>query len=117
MASFKNGDRVRILDRPASANDIKSGLFFNHYRNLSGAVQKAYKSGEIAISVEPDCLPKDIWNRHTQVRDQMRRRWIEGLTDEGRRRLTPDQKTFDLRYVVLVAASDLQKQRGAGAGS
>jgi hypothetical protein len=111
LAAFKNGDRIRILDRPANAGDLKSGLFYNHYRGLTGAVQKAFKSGEMAIEVDPDCLPESIWKRHMDVRDQMRQRWLEGLTDEARRKLTPDQKTFDLRYVVLVAAADVQKER------
>ena len=115
MAAFKNGDRVRILDRLANAGDLKSGLFFNHYRGLTGAVQKAFKSGEVAVEDDSDSLPESIWKRHMDVRDQMRKRWIESLTDEARRKLTPDQKTFDLRYVILVAAADVQKQRQARA--
>src|ERR1051326_2418690 len=37
---FKEGDRVRIVDREATAEDAKSGMFQNHFRGLVGVVQK-----------------------------------------------------------------------------
>lgn len=109
-SQFRNGDRVRIADRPATAQDLKSGMFFNHYRGLVGAVQKSY-GAEVAVEIELDALPGDIWKRHMQTRDQMRERWLQGLADDVRRKLTPEQKQFDLRYVVLVSVNDLEKRR------
>ena len=39
----------------------------------------------------------------------MKTRWLEGLSEEGRGRLTEREKDFNLRYVILVAMSDLEK--------
>ena len=111
MANLRTGDRVRIADRPANPQDLKSGLFFNHYRGLPGSVQKVYKDLQVAVEVELDALPEDVWKRHMATRDQMRQRWLDGLADDVRRKLTPEQKEFQLRYVVLVAAGDLEKRR------
>ena len=75
-------------------------------------MQKVY-GNEVAVEVELNALPEDIWKRHMQTRDQMRERWLEGLADDARRKLTPAQKQFDLRYVVLVSVQDLEKRRTA----
>ena len=114
MATFKAGDRVTISDRPATAADQKSGLFYGHYRGLSGKVQKAYLGEEVAVEVDLERLPEEIWKRHMTTCDQMRQRWLEGLAEEQRRRLSPEQNNFELRYVVLVSAKDLARQRAAG---
>lgn len=108
--TLRAGDRVRIVDRPATPQDAKSGLYFGHYRGMIGRIQKVYGT-EVAVEVELDALPEDIWKRHMQVRDQMRERWLEGMSPDARRKLTPEQKQFDLRYVVLVGAQDLEKRR------
>ena len=115
MPAFKAGDRVKIADRAATPQDMKHGLFYNHYRGLTGIVQKAYRSNEMAVEVDLAQLPEDLWKRHMQTRDQMRQRWLESLTEDARRKLRPEQKTFDLRYVVLVSAGDLVKQRASKA--
>jgi siderophore synthetase component len=111
MANLKSGDRVKISSREVTAQDAKTGLFFNHFRGLTGTVQKVYKSGEVAVEVEMEALPRDIWKRHMETRDQMRQKWLDSLADDVRRKLTPEQKTFELRYVALVAAQDLEKRR------
>lgn len=108
--SLRAGDRVRIVDRAATPQDLKSGLYFSHYRGMVGTIQKVY-GAEAAVEVELEALPEDIWKRHMQVRDQMRERWLEGLSPDARRKLTPEQKQFDLRYVVLVGVQDLEKRR------
>ena len=107
---FRAGDRVQIADRPATPSDLKSGMFFNHYRGLAGSVQKVY-GADAAVEVEIDCLPNEIRERHLQTRDQMRERWLEGLAADIRRKLTPEQKQFDLRYVILVPIQDIAKRR------
>ena len=109
-APFRAGDHVRIVDRPATAQDQKTGLFFNHFRGLPGSVQKVY-GAEATVEIDLEALPEEIWKRHMQTRDQMRERWLEGMAADVRRKLTPEQKQFDLRYVVLVSVGDLEKQR------
>ena len=111
MATLRTGDRVRIKDRVPGPQDRKSGIYFDYYRGLSGTVQKAYKSQEVAVQIDLDCLPEDVRKRHLQTRDQMRLRWLDGLPAETRRKLTPEQNSVNLRYVILVAARDLQKRK------
>lgn len=111
MIRVKAGDSVRIANRTATSQDIKTGLFFDHYRGLQGTVQKVYAAGEVAVSIDPETLPEDVWLRHMSTRDRMRDAWIGGLSDEARRKLTPEQKRFELSYVVLVAPGDLERPR------
>ena len=111
MATIKAGYPVKITDRQATAQDFKSGLFFSHYRGLIGSVHKVYKNDEVAVEIETDALPEDVWKRHMQTRDQMRQRWLESLSDDARRKLTPEQKDFTLRYIVLVSTRDVEKRR------
>src|SRR2546421_12922960 len=111
MARLKVGDRVRVSARIPTPQDMKSGLFYNHFRGLEGAVQSVFTAGEVAVNVDLDKLPEDVWKRHMQARDQMSRRWLEGLSDDVRRRLRAEDKQLALRYVVLVAAADLEKLR------
>src|SRR5579872_2458140 len=109
MATIKEGDRVRILAREQTEDDIKSALYFGHYAGLTGNVQKVYSKQEVAIEVEPESLTRDMRKRHDEVRDQMKTKWLDGLSEEGRNKLTEREKDFNLRYVVLVALQDLEK--------
>lgn len=105
---FKEGDRVQVVDRAATAADIKSNMFYNHYRNLVGTVQKVYESsGDVSVTVDEASLPEAIAIRHNDVRQGMKTKWLEGLSEEARNRLTDQEKDFTLRYTILVAPKDL----------
>ncbi|NLH99826.1 MAG: hypothetical protein GX446_10105 [Chthonomonadales bacterium] len=108
MATPKPGSRVRIKTRPATPDDAKSGLYYPHLAGLTGTVQHVYEGDEVAVEVEPESLTAEMRARHNSVRDQMKTKWLEGLSEEGRSRLTEREKDFRLRYVVLVAARDLE---------
>ena len=105
--TFKEGDRVQIVDRPATAEDVKTSLFFNYFRGLTGTVQKIYATDEAAIEIELDCLTEAVAVRHHDVQETMKTRWLDGLSEEGRNRLTPQERDFRLRYTILVAAKDM----------
>ena len=105
--TIKEGDRVQIADRNATAEDVKSSLFFNHFRGLTGVVQKMYASEEAAVEIELDSLPEAVAVRHGDVQETMKTRWLDGLSEEGRNRLTPQERDFRLRYTVLVSARDI----------
>ena len=113
MLRLKDGDRVRINARPATNADLKSGLYYNFYGDLSGSVFRVYGSGEaaqIAVDVDLDCLPEEVAKRHLAVRDEMR----SNLTGEAKRLSAPGaEQEFRLRYVLLVAASDLSRKSAA----
>jgi hypothetical protein len=107
MAQLKEGDRVRIARREQTEEDIKSNLYFGHYADLTGTIQKLYDTDEVSIEIEPESLTKEIRQRHEDVRGQMKTRWLDGLSEEGRSRLTEREKNFNLRYVILVNKKDV----------
>lgn len=109
MASIKQGDSVRIVTREVTADDVKNSTYFQHFGGLTGAVQKVYESGEVVVEIEPESLTKEVRTRHTSIRDQMKTKWLEGLSEEGRGKLTEREKDFLLRYTVLVPLADLEK--------
>ncbi len=108
MAGVKAGDRVRIVQREQTADDVKSSLYFPHYAGLTGSVQKAYVGDEVAVQIELESLTREIRKRHDSVRDQMKTKWLDGLSEEGRGKLTEREKDFNLRYIVLVTQGDLE---------
>jgi ribosomal protein L21E len=109
MANLSEGDRVRIVTRDQNDEDEKSGMYYNHYAGLTGIVQKVYSKQEVSVDVELESLTREIRKRHEDVRDQMKTKWLDGLSEEGRGKLTEREKDFTLRYVILVAMSDLEK--------
>jgi glutamate/tyrosine decarboxylase-like PLP-dependent enzyme len=111
--AFSEGDRVEIVDREANADDVKTNLFFNHFRRLTGTVQKVYASGEAAVEIEIDSLSETVAQRHREVQEKMKADWLDKLSEEARNRLSPQERDFRLRYTVLVRASDLAKPTNA----
>ncbi len=107
-AELKEGDRVRISNREATAEDAKSGLFQNHFRGLVGVVQKMYATNEVAVEVDQATLSEPMGARHLEMQEQMKSKWLDGLSDEARNRLTPKERDFTLRYTVLVSVNDLK---------
>jgi hypothetical protein len=101
------GASVRLADRETSAADTKSGLFYPYYRGLTGTIAKLYSDSTAAVAVDPDSLPEDIRKRHQAGTDAMRQKWLDGLSDEGRNKLSAAEKKFSLRYSLLVSLADL----------
>ena len=110
MPAFKEGDRIRIVRRPPTSTDAKTGLYYGYYGGLSGTLFKLYGRGEgaqAAVEIDLESLPEDVARRHLEVRDQMR----AALSGEARRASAPGaEHEFRLRYVILVAVSDLQRR-------
>ena len=104
---YKEGDRVQITDRAATAEDVKSGLFYDYFRGMTGIIQKIYATEEVAIELEPESLDESVARRHADVQEQMKTRWMDNLSEEARSRLEPAEKDFRLRYSVLVTLKDL----------
>ena len=104
---YKEGETVRIIDRAPVAADAKSGLYFSHYRNLSGRIFRLYGEGDVqqaAIEIDQATLPAEVALRHNETRDQM----FNSLPADARRQSQPGTPTeFRLRYIVLVSVQDL----------
>ena len=109
MLQLKEGESVCIVERAATAADAKSGLYFGHYRNLSGTIFKLYgddAAGQAAIDVDIASLPDDVARRHLETRDQM----FSTMPVEARKQSAPGTPgAFNLRYIVLVGVSDLKR--------
>lgn len=113
MAShLKEGDRVTVVDREPTPADEKNGTFYSHYRNLTGTLEKLYDDGMAGVTVELDSLPETLAKRHKDLTDKAKKKWLEGLSDEARNRLTSEEKQFQMRYTILVKVTDLQKATG-----
>jgi hypothetical protein len=108
MAKLAEGDAVVIVARDHTASDGKSGLYYTHYGNLTGTILKVYGE-EASVLVDRDVLPGEIEKRHADNEKAMRQRWLDGLSEEARNRLTATEKAFKLNYAVLVSLADLQK--------
>ena len=106
---FTNGDPVQVIDREPVSADTKSGLFYAHYRGLIGTAAKIYDDGTVSVTIDPTSLPEALRSRHEAGSEAQRRKWLDGLSDEARNRLTGAEKRFSLRYSVLVAKVDLRK--------
>lgn len=105
--TFTEGASVRLADRETSAADLKSGLFYPYYRGLTGIIAKVYADSTAAVAIDPESLPEDIRKRHQTGTDAMRQKWLDGLSDEGRNKLSAAEKKFSLRYSLLVGIADL----------
>ena len=108
-AQFKEGDRVRVSDREATAEDMKTGMFQNHFRGLTGTIQKVYATNEVAVEVDQSTLSESIAARHLEMQEQMKNKWLDGLSEDARSKLTPKERAFKLRYTVLVTQTDLSE--------
>lgn len=111
---FAEGDIVQVADREPVAADTKSQLFYAHYRRIRGTVSKLYADGTALIIAENGSLPDDVRSRHDSGTTAMRQKWLDGLSEEGRGRLSAAEKKFALRYTMLVLQADLRAD-GSGA--
>ncbi len=108
MLRLKEGDAVQIVPRTATPQDMKSGLYYNHYSRLTGTIFKIYGKGDTAqaaIDVDIESLPKEVAQRHHETRDSM----LRSMNGDRARISTANDADFRLRYVILVAMNDLAR--------
>lgn len=109
------GDTVRIVDRAQGPADIKSNLYYPHYAGLTGVIGKVYPDNTVSVTVDLVSLPAAIRSRHESSAQAMRQKWLDGLSDEARNRLTAAEKKLSLRYAILVSIDDLARHAKATA--
>lgn len=108
MSTFKVGDSVRIIARDQTAADVKSQLYYPHMANLRGKVLKVFGE-EASVNVDRTTLPAEIRSRHEGNEKAMRQRYLDGLSDEVRNRMSAKEKHFMLNYTILVSLKDLRE--------
>ena len=115
MAALKQGDSVVVVERNPTAEDAKSGLYYSHFGNLAGTVDRVYDDGTVCVDVSIDALPDGIRRRHEATQNAAKARWLDGLSGEARARLTEVEKQFDLSYKILVSSKDVSSGKAGGA--
>ncbi|MGQ9698685.1 MAG: hypothetical protein ACUVRO_11930 [Armatimonadota bacterium] len=102
------GTKVRVVDREPTSADAKSRLFFPHFRNLTGTVQRVFADGaEVQVVIDLESLPEDIRSRHFAAQEAMRKRIAESLSGEARERVGSEVEQLNLPYSILVSPEDL----------
>ena len=116
VSDFQVGDRVQVVDREATPDETKKRLFFNHMRGLIGSIRRVYaEEDEIWVDVDRGSLPTSVLQRHETTETQMRKKWLDGISDEARRKLRAEESKFSLRYSILVSPDNLiLKERDGG---
>ena len=120
MTKVRLGDRVRIKERETTEADVTSMSYFPHYAGLVGEVARVYDSGEAAVTIDSSSLDASIIGMHQKVEERVKAKFLAGLSEEGRKRLSPEERELRLNYVVLVKTSDLEPvkvERGARTSS
>lgn len=105
---LKEGDIVKVKDREQTSADIKSQLFYDHYRNLVGKITKIFADNTATVMIESDALPRDIANRNVSNSEGIRQKWLDTLSEEAKNRLSAAEKKVSLRYSMLIHVSDLE---------
>lgn len=111
MPNWKEGDRVKIVTRDVTEDDRKKNMYFDHMAGLTGTVQNIYAADEIAVKVDISSLSHVTKDVHKQATEKMRKKFIENISEEQKKQLTPEELNFDAHYVLLVQAGDLEKEK------
>jgi hypothetical protein len=112
MASFKNGDRVRVITRDIKPEDEKNGLYYSYFGGLTGSVDCVYDDGSVCVDVDLDSLSEAARDRHLAMQEAEKTKWLEGLSGEARGRLTAEQKQLKLSYKILTSVNDIEHFKG-----
>lgn len=112
MAAIKAGDRVTVVQRDVTAEDTKTQLYFAYFGGLTGTIDKVYDDDTVCVDIDLDALQEEARERHLAMQEKERRRWLDGLSDEARRRLTPEQQQLKMSYKILVLKKDIVPLKG-----
>ncbi|MDH7600896.1 MAG: hypothetical protein QHI38_01960 [Armatimonadota bacterium] len=106
--AIKAGDRVTVVSRSVTAEDQKSGLYYAYFGGLTGRVERVYPDGSVCVDVDLESLSEEARKRHLAIQESEQQRWLEGLSDDVRSRLTPEQRQLKMSYRILVSKEDLR---------
>ncbi len=110
--AVKAGDTIIVAARKVTPDDAKSGLYYSYFGGLTGTVDRVYPDGSVCVDVDLDSLSEEARARHVEMQEAERRRWLDGLSDEARNRLTAEQKQLRMSYRILVSNRDLEVAKG-----
>ena len=108
MASWKEGQNVRIKTRPVTDQDREKNHYFEHMGGLRGTVQNIYADNEIAVKIDPDSLSDITKKVHKESVNRMREKFLQNTSEEQKKQLTAEEMNFTANYVLLVQGADLE---------
>jgi hypothetical protein len=111
MPTWKEGDRVRIVERKVTEEDRKQNRYFDHMAGLTGTVQNIYSDKEVAIKVDDGSMTKVSTEVHKTANKRLREKFLANVSEEQKKLLTPEELNFDMHYVLLVDSKDLEKAK------
>jgi len=109
MAKWKEGDRVRYLQREVTVEDRKSNRYFDHMQGLVGTIQNVYSPDEIAVKIDTSCLSKTAAEVHKEAVRRMREKFLANTSEEQKGKLTAEELNFHAHFMLLARGSDLEK--------
>jgi len=107
MAKWKEGDRVKIVERPVTDEDRKKTRYYDHMAGLTGTVQNVYGPEEIAVKIDPESLTAVSAEVHKTSIQRMREKFLKDTSEEQKKQLTSEELNFNAHYMLLVCAEDL----------
>ncbi len=107
MSRFKEGDRVRIVEREVTDEDRKTNRYFHHMGGMVGTIANVYGPEEIAVQIDLESLPAIQASVHEEATQRMRQKFLESIGEEQKKLLTREELNFDAHYVLLVRSADL----------
>lgn len=112
MASWKEGDRVKVVNRKVNEDDRKKGQYFEHMAGLTGTISNIYAKDEIAVKIDIDSLSSVTQKVHKEATKRMREKFLSAISEEQKKQLTAEELNFDANYVLLVQSGDIEKLEG-----
>jgi hypothetical protein len=108
MAGWKEGDRVRVVQRPLTDQDAPVHAFFQHMQGMTGTVESVYSKDEVAVKVDLGCLPAIQAGVHKAATARMREKFVESVGEEAKKGLEKEELDFVPHYVLIVRSADLE---------
>ena len=102
------GNKIMIKSREVNGDDVASGLYFSYFGGLRGVVDHIYDDESVCVDVDLNSLQKEARDRHLEMQEAENKRWLDGISAELKRKLTPEQKKLTISYKILVSKKDLE---------
>ena len=104
---------MRIVHRKVTDEDRKKNLYYEHMAGLTGVVENVYAKDEIAVKIDQDSLSEITRNVHKEATKRMRAKFLDAVSEEQKKQLTPEELNFNANFVLLIQGADLEKAEKA----
>jgi predicted DNA-binding antitoxin AbrB/MazE fold protein len=106
---IKEGDKVRIVKREVTDADLVSNKYYEHMQGLTGVVANIYSKDDIAVQINLEGLSDETRKAVKSATKRMHKKLEEQLSEVQKKELTKEEMEFDVHFVSLISAEDLEK--------